>query len=179
MRFQSHRRAFAAASIVLLCAAAALLSLYLGRNFAPSPLPLGNPMPRLSARSLDGHDYVMDTTGGKKRLLLFFSPACSHCRNELALFNALLPKFSERVDILAVSLDNVGSTKEMTAEMKLNFPVVVADVEHLDDRFRTNLLPGIFCFDQHLMLQKFAAGEHTLPYDELLLEEFAYGPDGQ
>ena len=172
MTSNSRRRAFAAVSLALLCVVPVAITVYLARSFAPSPLLLGHTMPRLSARLLDGQNFVQDTTGGKKRVVVFFAPTCGHCRNELENIDELLPKYKESVDFLGVSLDNSQSTEAMSAELQLKFPIVVADREHLDERYKVNILPAIFCFDEYRALKKFYYGEHTLAMDERLLEEF-------
>jgi len=129
-------------------------------------------MPRLSARRLDGQLFVQDTTVEKKRVVVFFAPGCSHCRNELKNIDELFPKYKESIDLLGVSLDNSRSTQAMAAELQLKFPIVVADNEHLDDGYKVTILPAIFCFNEHRVLKKFYSGEHTLAMDERLLEEF-------
>jgi peroxiredoxin len=167
-----RRRASAAVSLAVLCVVPVAITVYLARSFTPSPSLLGHTMPRFSARMLDGQTFAQDTTDGKKRVVVFFAPGCSHCRNELKNIDELLPKYKESVDLLGVSLDNSRSTEAMAAELKLKFPIVVADNEHLDDDYKVNILPAFFCFDEHRMLKKFYYGEHTLAMDERLLEEF-------
>jgi peroxiredoxin len=172
MQSYSRRKAFAAISLAVLCAVPIAAALYLHHVFVLSPLPIGQAMPPLFATSLDGQAFVQDTTDGKKSLVVFFTPACSHCRRELTNLDELLPKYMDKLDILGVSLDNLGSTKAMAAELNLKFPVVVANREHLDGSFRLNILPAFFCLDEDRTLKKFYSGEHSLATDEHLLDDF-------
>ncbi len=136
-------------------------------------------MPPLFATSLDGQAFVQDTRDGKKSIVVFFTPACSHCRRELTNLDELLPKYKDKLDILGVSLDNLESTKAMAAELNLKFPVVVADREQLDESFRMNILPALFCFDEYRSVKKFYSGEHSLAIDEHLLDDFISSSDAQ
>ncbi len=168
----SRRRALAAISLVVLCTAPIAIIVHLSRNFAPSPLLLGHTMPPLSARKLDGQNLVQDTSIRKKRVVVFFAPACGHCRNELINLDKLLPKYMETIDVLGVSLDNSRATAAMAADLHLNFPIVVADKDRLDVGYNVNILPVMFCFDEYRVLKKLYYGEHTLAIDERLFEEF-------
>ncbi len=136
-------------------------------------------MPLLFGTSLDGQAFVQDTVDGKKSLVVFFTPACSHCRRELANLGELLPKYIDKIDILGVSLDNLESTKATAAELNLKFPVVVANREHFDGSFRMNILPALFCLDEHRTLKKFYSGEHSLSTDEHLLDDFISSSSAQ
>ena len=179
MQTHSRRRAFAAISLAVLLCLPVVVALYLHYAFALSPLPLGQTMPPLFATSLDGQAFVQDTADGKKNLLVFFTPACSHCRRELTNLDELLPKYTDKLDILGVSLDNLESTKAVATELNLKFPVVVADKENLEEAFRMNILPALFCFDEYRSLRNYYSGEHSLAADEHLLEDFISSPSAQ
>ena|SRR5208283_3758819 len=179
MQSYSRRKAFAAISLAVLCTIPIAAALYLHHAFAFSPVPIGQAMPPLFATSLDGHAFVPDTIDGKKSLVVFFTPACSHCRRELTNLDELLPKYMDKIDILGVSLDNLQSTKTVAAELNLKFPVVVANREHLDGSFRMNILPALFCLDEYRTLKKFYSGEHSLATDEHLLDDFISSSSAQ
>lgn len=129
-------------------------------------------MPPLLAITTDGQAFVQDTADGKKSLLVFFTPACSHCRREMANLNDLLPKYADKLDILGVSLDNLESTNALTAGMNLKFPIVVVDNEKVKKTFRLNILPAFFCVDEFRILRNYYTGEHSLSADEHLIEDF-------
>lgn len=179
MQSQSRRKAFAAISLALLCTAPVVVALYLHQTFALSPLPLGQPMPPLFAASLDGQAFVQDATNGKKKLVVFFTPACSHCRRELKNLDELLPQYMDKLEILGVSLDNLEITRAAASDLGLKFPVVVADREHLDGSFKMNILPALFFFGQDQKFEMFYSGEHSLAFDEHLLEDFISSPGAQ
>ena len=179
MQTYFRRKAFAAVSLAVLCAVPAAVALYFYHAFPLSPLPPGHPMPPLVATSLEGKAFVQDTMPGKKFLLVFFTPACSHCRKELTNLDELLPKYSKQLAILGISLDNLEATRTMAAELNLKFRVVVADRNRLDESYRITILPAIFCFDESRRLKKFFSGEHSPAIDEHLIEDFISSSSAQ
>ena len=85
--------------------------------------------------------------------------------------------FKDKLDILAVSVDNLESTKALTAAMNLKFPVVVVDKEQLKTNFRVNILPAFFCVDEFGVLKKYYTGEHSPKVDEHLIQDFILSPN--
>ncbi len=179
MQTHSRRRAFAAASLAVLCVVPIVVALYLHHAFGLPPLQVGQTMPPLFATSLDGQAIVQDTADGKKKLLIFFTPACNHCRRELTNLDELMPKYTDKLNILGISLDNLESTKAAVTELNLKFPVVVADKEYLDTSYKMSILPALFCFDESRRLKKFYSGEHSLAFDEHLLDDFVSSPSAE
>jgi len=174
MQISFRRKARAAVLFAALCVALAGSTIFLFRIFALPPLPLGSPMPRIAAVSLENRPFAFDSASSKKRLVVFFAPACSHCRRELANLAALLPRYAGRLDIFGVSLDNGSSTKAAVAELGLNFPVVIADADSLREHYRIHILPALFCADECWLLQRFYSGEHSLAEDARLLDDFVF-----
>ncbi len=174
MKSGLQRRAFAALSLGLLGALPLAVALYVHLNSAFVPLPLGHKVPGLVALSTDGQVFIQDTMGSKKSLLVFFAPACSHCRRELSNLNDLLPRYKDKLNILGVSLDDLQSTRTTAAELKLKFPVVVAGNEQPQRAFKVNILPAFFCIDEKQILRNYFTGEHSVEVDEHLLEDFIF-----
>ncbi|MGA9407829.1 MAG: TlpA disulfide reductase family protein [Bacteroidota bacterium] len=172
MQAYTRRRAFAAVSLAVLCAAPAVVALYLYYHSALPPVQIGHKMPPLPAMSVDGQPFVRDTSNGKKSLLVFFAPGCSHCRAELTNLDELLPEFKEKLDILGVSVDNLESTRALAAQMDLKFPVVIADHEQLEKNLKVTIIPAFFCIDEFGVLRDYYTGEHSLAVDEHLIEGF-------
>ncbi|MGA7160278.1 MAG: redoxin domain-containing protein [Bacteroidota bacterium] len=172
MKSYSRRRAFAASSLLVLCVVSAVGELYLHDNLARPPLPIGHRIPPLPLLSMDGQVIMQDGGDRQKSLLIFFAPGCSHCRRELSNIDGLLRRFTGKLHILGVSLDNLESTEAFAAEMKLKFPIVVADREKLEKTLRLNILPAFFCVDEFGVLRNYYAGEHSLAVDERLISDF-------
>ena len=170
MKSYLRRRAFAASSLLVLCVVSAVGALYVHANLALSPLPLGHRMPPLPLLSLNGQAFVQDTGDREKSLLIFFAPGCSHCRRELSNLDGLMPRFTGKLHVLGISLDNLESTEAFEAEMNLKFPIVVADKAQLEKTFKLNILPAFFCVDEFGVLKNYYTGEHSLAVDERLID---------
>ena len=173
MRSYSQRRAAAVISLAAIVAAAALMVLFV-YNATPAPLPLGERMPLFHTITIGGEAFVQDTLDGKRSLLVFFNPGCSHCRRELENLDELQPRYADKLDIIGMSLDSLGATQTMTAELKLKFPVVVADDQQLKKTPKINILPALFFVDKFQILRKYYAGEHSLAVDKRLIEDFIF-----
>ena len=172
----SRRRAFAAGSLAVLCVMPAAIALLVQHGSLLDPLPVGERVPTIDAMSIDGRTFVNDTADRKKLLLVFFTPACSHCRRELANLDELLPKYADKLDILGVSLDNLESTRALTTDLNLRFPIVVGENEKMKKTFKVNILPSFFCIDEFRVLRNYYTGEHSLAVDEHLIEDFISSP---
>ncbi len=176
MPFQSSRKFIAAISLLVLCIVPIALALYVQQRRIFDPPPIGKKVSLSEVMSVDGRPFVRDSVAGKKLLLLFFTTACSHCKREIRNFEELRAKYMTKLDIIGISLDNVDATKALRTELDLNFPVIVGDNEKVKTIFRLNILPAIFCFDESQVLRRYYTGEHSLAFDENIIEEFISTP---
>jgi len=111
------------------------LNVYFNRiiklGFIPPDEPvLGDmpPAPVFEARIMDNSTITLKQLYKKKPVLLvFFSPMCSHCRDELAFLNSLLAgdEFKDRFTVVAVSRHTREVTAKYIAEQGFTFPVLV------------------------------------------------------
>jgi len=86
------------------------------------------PVPFFEAEALDGKKINLKLLYEQKPLILiFFSPACSHCRDELMFLKDLLinSEFKNKFSIIAVSRHNKEVTEKFVKEQGLTFPVLL------------------------------------------------------
>ncbi len=111
------------------------LKVYINRfikmGFIPADEPvLGAmpPVPFFEAMAMDNTTINIKQFYEKNPVVLvFFSPMCSHCREELAFLNGLLAgtEFKDRFSIVAVSRHNQTVTEQFIKEQKIAFPVLL------------------------------------------------------
>jgi peroxiredoxin len=172
MPFQSSRKSIAAISLLVLCTVPIALALYVQQRRIFDPSPIGQKFSLFEVLLVDGRPFVRDSVAGRKLLLLFFTTACSHCRREVSNFEELRAKYMTKLDIIGISLDNFDATNVLRTELNLKFPVIVGDKEKVKTLFRLNIVPAIFCLDESQVLRRYYTGEHSLAFDENLIEEF-------
>jgi peroxiredoxin len=100
-------------------------------GFVPADEPvLGDrpPVPLFNFRTIDGNKLRMDQLYAVKPVVLvFFSPSCSHCRDELAFLNSLMAgaEFKDRFFLVAVSRLNQEITAKFIKEQGYAFPIAL------------------------------------------------------
>ncbi len=100
-------------------------------GFIPADEPvLGDrpPTPVFELTKVDGAKInIKDVYAMKPVVIVFFSPTCSHCRDELAFLNSLMvqEEFKERFFVIAVSRLNQELTAKFVKEQGYAFPVVL------------------------------------------------------
>jgi peroxiredoxin len=100
-------------------------------GFIPADEPvLGDrpPAPVFDLPKLDGTKMsIKELYAMMPVVIVFFSPTCSHCRDELAFLNSLLAgdEFKDKFFVVAVSRFNQEQTNLFIKQQRYAFPVVV------------------------------------------------------
>ena len=176
MSFQSSRKSIAAISLLALCIVPIALALYVQQRHIFDPLPIGQKVPSFAATSLDGDAFVLDRVAGRKLLLLLFAAGCNHCRMEIGNLEELRVKYENRIDIVGISLDDSNATDALRRELNVRFPILLDDNKILRRMLRPGFVPAIYCIDEFQILRHYVAGEHSLAFDDRLIEEFVSTP---
>ena len=94
----------------------------------------------LVMRDLNGTDWSMDDLRGKVVLVNFWATWCGPCRYEIPDLMKLQDHYRDRLQIIGVSLDEggVGIVSAYADELQMNYPVVMATPEILEQ------FPGVF-----------------------------------
>lgn len=101
-------------------------------QFAASP----DPLPKFTARSLDGQTVRSDQWRGKVTLVNFWATWCSPCRAEIPDLLRLQTKYRDQLRIIGISADegDVTPVKNFVAALRMDFPIVMLTPE-LDGLF--------------------------------------------
>lgn len=96
-------------------------------------LPVLRPAPTWTLKDVDGREVKSTDFAGKVVVVDFWATWCAPCRKEMPEYEALRQKYADRgLVILGMSLDDgveQAELKRFGAEMKVTYPLLVADVE--------------------------------------------------
>ena len=172
MPTSSSRRSLAVALLCVLCAIHIAAALYLQRTVSANIVPIGDMVPTIKGMTLDGRSFMQDTAETKKLALLFFTPTCVHCREELENLERLRPRYRDNLGFLAVSLGNPELTRSVVAELHLGFPVVIDDRSKHNDALTVNVVPTMFLVDEYHILRRQFVGKQSSVEIERFLDQF-------
>ncbi len=113
----------------------------------PSPV-LGEPLPRIQRRALDGSTVSTREASGKMVVVKFYADYCEPCKKTLPAIEAL---HRQRPEVLFIGIaeDEYRSEAEaVVARYRLSFPVVHDAGNALAGRFRVTELPVTFVADR-------------------------------
>ena len=132
----------------------------LGNNSAPqqideaelfeSSLPIGADAPYFEAESLGGGNVRLSDFAGQELVLLFMSPNCGPCREELPNWEKLNPSAaSSGAALVLVSVASKAATEALAKEFNLTLPILVAprDVNPLADDYKMRQTPSYYLID--------------------------------
>lgn len=92
-------------------------------------LPLGEPAPDFSARTITGEEVNLANYIGRDlaTLFLFISPNCGNCKTIIDQLETYKNNvFNSGIDIVLVSVGNEEATKKLLVENGVSFPVIFA-----------------------------------------------------
>jgi hypothetical protein len=131
---------------------------------------IGKPLPHLTVFDSSGRACDVGTLGaGSRTLIVFFSPSCEVCKNELP---KLLP-FPPELGLIMVSETDSGLSDELDA-LGLPFASVFNDRDRVLER--SSPLPGlptILFVDEHGTLVDGLVGAHEQETVQRKLRQFA------
>lgn len=129
----------------------------------PALIP-GTPAPEFKARTLADQAVRLDDFAGRSVAFLFVSPACGHCRMEMAALNKLAPlaKKNARVELILVSDWGPVVTRQWLEtirnedKVEVSLPVLVAPrgkTDFLDDYNPEHITPSFCLLDAQSHVQ--------------------------
>src|SRR3970282_1500768 len=79
-------------------------------------------------RDLAGNTHSLSSWRGKVVLLNFWATWCPPCREEIPLFIDLQRRYAQQgLQIVGISIDNPEAVARYWQEMKINYPLLIAD----------------------------------------------------
>ena len=107
----------------------------------------GNPAPNFSLTSLDGQAFSLaDSLKRGPVVLAFFKVSCPVCKYTFPFLERLYQRYrSENATFLAVSQDNVSTSRGFAKEFGVSFPVLVDDSGYtVSNAYGLSMVPTVF-----------------------------------
>lgn len=101
-----------------------------------------------------GFTYLNGTAGNLKELqgkpvfLNFWATWCPPCVGEMPHFETLYPKYKDRINFIAVSVDDEqADAKAFVAQRKFTFPAAHADAQKIIQKYNIQGIPASYLLD--------------------------------
>jgi thiol-disulfide isomerase/thioredoxin len=120
-------------------------------------LEVGKPAPALAGAALDGSgDVNLDSLLGKPTVVVFWSPPCPHCQEELPKIDDLADQLAAKANFMSASIERpdipktpgFGDGAEAVATMKLAMPSVSVTREQADTTWKPESFPTAYILDE-------------------------------
>jgi thiol-disulfide isomerase/thioredoxin len=100
----------------------------LAASAAAAPLPASTRAPAFSRPDLNGRTVSLPAFRGGLVLVDFWATWCAPCVVELPHLTALQARYRGKLQIIGISMDDdAASPKQLAAQYRLNYPVVMGD----------------------------------------------------
>ncbi len=120
-------------------------------------LEVGKPAPALAGAALDGSgDVRLDQLAGTPTVVVFWSPPCSHCQEEMPKIQALADQLESKANFMSAAIerpDIPGSpgyetAAKAAATMHLEMPSVAISRDDADATWRPESFPTAYLLDK-------------------------------
>lgn len=99
---------------------------------------------------LQGKSWSLKALRGKVVLVNFWATWCQPCRREMPDLDALYKRFKDQgFVILGISDEDSAKVKELLAELKVSYPVLLDPGRKVNELFRIEGIPKNFVFDRN------------------------------
>ncbi len=99
---------------------------------------------------LQGKSWSLKGLRGKVVLVNFWATWCQPCRREMPDLEALYKRFKDQgFVILGISDEESAKVKELLAEQKVSYPVLLDPGRKVNELFRIEGIPKNFVYDRH------------------------------
>lgn len=148
---------FAANALSALLAVLAML----GRAsvvFADEGVRVASPAPAFRLQDLQGKEVKLSDFNGKALLVCFFASWNKPCKKQIAVLIEMQKQYGEKdLCVIGMSLDQVSPkvVKVIREELQINYPVLIADYDVVQQFGGLNAIPTTFVIDKnHNIIQK-------------------------
>src|SRR5262249_7720910 len=113
----------------------------------PSPLPIGQPVPDVSLKGLDGKYLKLSSLRGKPVFIDFWATWCGPWRISLSHTAKLAKLHAKDIAVLAVTNEDVKQIKAFQKEESLSFPAFRDPDDTVSKAFQVTSLPTFVVID--------------------------------
>lgn len=120
-------------------------------------VPVGTSAPALAGAALDGSGEVdLDSLVGKPTVVVFWSPPCPHCQEQMPQIDALATGLGAKANFMSAAIEfpdveappGYRSAKEAAATMELTMPSVAISRDDADAAWRPEAFPTAYVLDK-------------------------------
>jgi peroxiredoxin len=94
-----------------------------------------------------GKLVFLENFAGKPIVVIFFSPRCGECVEEVPILKELYQQYHDKVNFIAVGIKYENEIRHFVKEHEIPFPVVIDTSLLVSKRFKVHWLPRIVIFD--------------------------------
>lgn len=116
---------------------------------------------------LSGKIVFLESFAEKPIVIVFFSPRCGECVEEVPILKELYQKYHEKVNFVAVGIKYDSEIRHFVQQHEIPFPVVIDASLRVSKRFKVHWLPRIVIFDSNGKI----AFEHESKLEKEAFEE--------
>jgi peroxiredoxin len=123
--------------------------------FTPHPGPhVGRPAPELGWKNPDGESDKLSDHRGEIVMVVFWSPRCPHCLDELPIIQAMYDRYAdEGLFVVSFAADSSDSWQVVKEELDLTFTIVVDPQVQSFGLYQILGVPAIFVIDRGGIIQ--------------------------
>jgi peroxiredoxin len=122
----------------------------------------GEKVPSLFGINLEGGELEVEYPSKQRTVLLWFSPACPSCEENLEFWKELYHNYSlENLRFIGVTDFGKDKTAEFVQKNQLEFPILVVSNLSLLDQYKVEVIPQTMLIDTNGIVQKVWAGPLT------------------
>ncbi len=112
-------------------------------------------VPSLIGVNLKGEEFKVEYPSSAKTVLLWFSPACPSCEENLAFWKEIYQRHnSEKLRFVGVAQAEKNKVEEFIKRFQLEFPVLIISNLSLVDQYKVEVIPQTMLIDTNGVVQK-------------------------
>ncbi|MFH0931823.1 MAG: TlpA disulfide reductase family protein [Candidatus Zixiibacteriota bacterium] len=112
-------------------------------------------VPSLIGVNLKGEEFKVEYPSSAKTVLLWFSPACPSCEENLAFWKEIYQRHnSEKLRFVGVTQAEKSKVEEFIKRFQLEFPVLMVSDLSLVDQYKVEVIPQTMLIDTNGVVQK-------------------------
>jgi peroxiredoxin len=125
----------------------------------------GDKVHSLFGINLDGKEFKVDYPSKERTMLLWFSPTCPSCEENLEFWKEIYRNYrSENLRFIGVTNFGQDKTSEFAKVNQLEFPILIVSNLSLMEQYKVEVIPQTILIDTNGIVQKVWPGPLTDEY---------------